>query len=131
MGVEGFKAEVEKRLGWQFQPARDFTFTSNVDEFGWQTGHDGKRHFTAFIENGRVQDEPGKPFKTALREIAKIHKGVFRLSPNQHLVIADIPPEEEGAIRGLLEKYKLDDVNFSALRLSFVPTFFRTFLDYF
>lgn len=118
MGIKGFMAEVEKHLGYQLQPARPYEFTSNVDQFGWQTGHDGRRHFTAFVENGRVQDEPGKPFKTALREIAKVHKGVFRLTANQHLIIADIAPEDEKTIQGLLTKYGLDKVDFSALRLS-------------
>ncbi|GAA5860920.1 hypothetical protein JCM3774_003188 [Rhodotorula dairenensis] len=118
MGIENFTAEVEKRLGYKLQPARPYEFTSNVDHFGWQTGSDGRRHFTAFIENGRVQDEPGKPFKTAMREIAKVHKGVFRLTANQHVIIADIPPEEEKTIQALLSKYGLDKTDFSALRLS-------------
>ena len=118
MGIDNFKAEVEKRLGYKLEPARPYEFTSNVDHFGWQTGEDGRRHFTAFVENGRVQDEPGKPFKTALREIAKVHKGVFRLTANQHLIIADVAPEDEKTIQSLLEKYHLDSVDFSALRLS-------------
>ncbi|GAA6059984.1 hypothetical protein JCM10212_001333 [Sporobolomyces blumeae] len=118
MGIDNFKAEVEKRLGYKLQPAKPFEFTSNVDQFGWQTGEDGRRHFTAFIENGRVQDEPGKPFKTAMKEIAKVHKGTFRLTANQHVIIADIPPEEETTIQNLLSKYHLDQVDFSALRLS-------------
>ncbi|GAA5911588.1 hypothetical protein JCM5296_005257 [Sporobolomyces johnsonii] len=118
MGIDNFKAEVERRLGYKLQPARPFEFTSNVDQFGWQTGEDGRRHFTAFIENGRVQDEPGKPFKTAMREIAKVHKGCFRLTPNQHVIIADVPPEEEKTIQALLTKYHLDKVDFTGLRLS-------------
>lgn len=89
MGVENFKAEVEKRLGYKLQPARPHKFTSNVDTFGWTKGDDGKEHFTAFIENGRVEDTAERPFKTGLREIAKVHKGVFRLTPNQHLIIAN------------------------------------------
>lgn len=118
MGIDNFVAEVEKRLGYKLQPARPYEFTSNVDHFGWQTGEDGRRHFTAFVENGRVQDEPGKPFKTALREIAKVHKGVFRLTANQHLIIADVAPEDEKTIQALLEKHHLDSVDFSGLRLS-------------
>ncbi|GAA6028765.1 hypothetical protein JCM8097_007384 [Rhodosporidiobolus ruineniae] len=118
MGIDNFKAEVEKRLGYKLQPARAYEFTSNIDHFGWQTGEDGKRHFTAFIENGRVADEPGKPFKTAMQEIAKVHKGTFRLTANQHLIISDIPPEEESKIQGILTKFGLDKTDFSALRLS-------------
>lgn len=118
MGLNTFKAEVERRAGFKFEPALPFEFNSNVDYFGWQKGLDNKHHFTAFIENGRVQDEPGKDFKTGLREIAKIHKGTFRLTCNQHLIIADVPEEEVPKIKEFLKKYKLDNLEFSGLRLS-------------
>jgi sulfite reductase (NADPH) hemoprotein beta-component len=118
MGLEVFKAEVEKLLGFQFQPARPYTFDRNIDDFGWQTGEDGRHHFTCFIENGRVQDEPGRDFKTALREIAKIHKGEFRLTANQHLIISNIATPDLPEIKRLLAHYKLDNIDFSGLRLS-------------
>lgn len=130
MGLDNFVAEVEKRMGWSFAPARDYTFTNNVDQFGWQTGEDGRRHFTAFIENGRVQDEPGKPFRTALREIAKVHKGVFRLTANQHVIIADIPADEEKTIQALLDHYHLANTDFSALRLSSAACVGTSFLAF-
>jgi sulfite reductase (NADPH) hemoprotein beta-component len=41
MGLDTFKAEVEKLLGFQFQPAQPYTFDRNIDDFGWQTGEDG------------------------------------------------------------------------------------------
>lgn len=118
MGLEVFKVEVEKRQGFSFGPARPFHFESNVDEFGWITDAQGKHHFTCFIENGRVQDEPGKEFKTGLREIARIHKGRFRLTANQHLIISEVPDSELDAIKRLLSTYGLDNVQFSGLRLS-------------
>jgi sulfite reductase (NADPH) hemoprotein beta-component len=118
MGLPAFLAEVESRLGWKFAAARPFAFASTGDTFGWQTGEDGCRHFTVFIENGRVQDSPGKPFKTGMAEIAKVHKGTFVLSPQQHAMIANVMPEDEPQIQALLEKYGLDNVNFSALRLT-------------
>ena len=118
MGFDVFKAEVEKRLGFQFQPARPYTFDRNVDDFGWHTGKDGKHHFTCFIEHGRVQDEPSRVFKTALREIAKVHKGEFRLTPNQHIVISDIATSDLPEIKKLLALYKLDNLDFTGLRLS-------------
>ncbi|KAA1468781.1 sulfite reductase subunit beta [Dentipellis sp. KUC8613] len=118
MGLDVFKGEVEKLLGWKFPPARPFTLDRNVDDFGWHTGEDGKHHFTCFIENGRIQDEPDRSFKTCLKEIAKIHKGEFRLTANQHIVISGIATEDLPDIKHLLAKYKLDNLNFSALRLS-------------
>ena len=118
MGLDVFKAEVEKRLGYQLQPARPFSFDRNVDDFGWIRGDDGKYHFSCFIENGRVQDEPGKDFKTGIREIAKVHRGTFRLTTNQHLIISEVLPEDVPMIKELLARYKLDNLNYSGLRLS-------------
>ncbi|TBU44000.1 sulfite reductase subunit beta [Dichomitus squalens] len=118
MGLDNFKAAVEKLLGYQFQPARPFSFDKNIDEFGWITGQDGRHHFTCFIENGRIQDEPEKDFKTGLREIAKVHKGAFRMTANQHLIISDVATEDLPTIKGLLAKYKLDNLAYSGLRLS-------------
>ena len=37
MGLDVFKAEVEKLLGWKLPPARPYTFDRNVDDFGWST----------------------------------------------------------------------------------------------
>ncbi len=118
MGLDVFKAEVEKRLGYSLAPARPYTFDRNVDDYGWATGSDGRHHFTMFIENGRIQDEPGRNFKTGLREIAKVHKGTFRLTANQHLLVSDVPDTELPLIKELLAKYKLDNLVHSGLRLS-------------
>ncbi|CCM00367.1 uncharacterized protein FIBRA_02397 [Fibroporia radiculosa] len=118
MGVDVFKAEVEERLGYKLQPARPYAFDRNIDDYGWHIGEDGKHHFTCFIENGRIQDEPGKEFKTALREIAKVHKGAFRCTANQHLLITDIATEDLPQIKALLARYKLDNLSYTGLRLS-------------
>ncbi|KAG8893488.1 hypothetical protein FRB99_001913 [Tulasnella sp. 403] len=118
MGLDAFKSEVESRRGHALAPARPFKFTSNIDKFGWTTGHNGKHHFTMFIENGRVQDEPGKDFKTGLREIARVHKGTFRLTANQHLILSDVEQGELALMKGLLAKYGLDNLSYTGLRLS-------------
>lgn len=118
MGLDVFKAEVEKRLGYPLAPPRPYAFDRNVDDFGWSRGEDGRHHFTMFIENGRIQDEPGRDFKTGLREVAKVLRGSFRLTTNQHLLISDIPTEDVPAIKAILEKYKMDNLSQTGLRLS-------------
>ncbi|KAJ7771823.1 hypothetical protein B0H16DRAFT_1514860 [Mycena metata] len=118
MGLDVYKAEVEKRLGYALAPARGFTFDRNIDDYGWAVGEDGRHHFMLFIENGRVQDEPGRNFKTGLREIAKVHKGAFRLTTNQHICVSDIAPEDVPQIKRLLAEYKLDNLEYSGLRLA-------------
>lgn len=118
MGLETFKAEVENLLGYKLQPPRPFTFDRNVDDFGWNTSEDGKHHFTCFIENGRIQDEPDKNFKAGMQEIARVHKGTFRMTANQHLIISDIAPESVPEMKKLLSQYKLDNLSHTGLRLS-------------
>lgn len=118
IGLEVFKTEVESRLGYKLAPARPYIFDRNIDDFGWTVGDNGKHHVTLFIENGRIQDEPDRDFKIGLREIAKIHKGTFRLTTNQHLILADIDAGDVPGIKEMLAKYKLDNFNHTGLRLA-------------
>ncbi len=107
VGVAAFKAEVQKRAGVTFADSRPYEFTSRGDRFGWVEGIDGKQHLTLFIENGRILDFPGKPIKTGLAEIAKVHQGDFRMTANQNLIIAGVPPEQQAQIQALAEQYGL------------------------
>ncbi|TPX07645.1 uncharacterized protein E0L32_010643 [Thyridium curvatum] len=118
MGPDVFKAKVEALWGREFAPARPFRFESNVDTFGWQRDEAGMNHFTFFIENGRIEDTPEFQMKTGLREIAKVHKGEFRLTGNQHLILSNVADGDVGALKSLMKQYGLDNVHFSALRLS-------------
>ena len=118
MGLENFKADVEKRLGHALEPAREYKFEQNVDNYGWIKGHNGKWHFTMFIENGRVEDNDRHQFKTGLREIASVHKGDFRLTANQHCILSDVAEEDKPEMERLLAKWKLDQIDHSGLRLS-------------
>jgi len=107
VGVDAFKAEVEKRAGVAFTDSRPYEFTSRGDRFGWVEGIDGKHHLTLFIENGRILDFPGKPIKTGLAEIAKVHKGDFRMTANQNLIIAGVPARSKKKIEALATEYGL------------------------
>ncbi|MCR3908789.1 assimilatory sulfite reductase (NADPH) hemoprotein subunit [Aeromonas hydrophila] len=116
VGVEAFKAEVESRAGIQFGPVRPYEFTSRGDRFGWVEGIDGKHHLTLFIENGRLLDFPGKPLKTGMLEIAKVHQGDFRLTANQNLIISGVPAGEKARIEALARQYGLLDDGVSEQR---------------
>ena len=118
MGVDIFRSKVEDLLGFRFEEPRDFEFKSNIDTFGWQKDEFGTNHFTFFIENGRVEDTADLPMKTGLREIAKVHKGEFRLTGNQHLCLSGVPDEGLEMIKGMMKQYRLDNIQFSGLRLS-------------
>ncbi|MFM9080428.1 MAG: NADPH-dependent assimilatory sulfite reductase hemoprotein subunit, partial [Opitutaceae bacterium] len=110
-GLAWFRGEVERRLGFTLGEPRAFTFTSNGDRYGWTESHDGRSHFTLFIQSGRVKDEPGYPLRSALREIALVHQGDFRLTANQNLIIANVSPANRPRIEALLRRHRLDSAN--------------------
>ena len=102
-GLDWITGEIERRLGFAFEPARPYQFESNGDALGWSQGEDGRHHYTIFIENGRL----GGVALDGIREIARQHKGHLRLTPNQNLVIADIAPRARAGIEKLLGEHGL------------------------
>ncbi|KAJ9148977.1 Sulfite reductase [Pleurostoma richardsiae] len=118
MGVDVFRSKVEDLWGKKFGKPKPFNFESNVDTFGWKRDEAGMNHFTFFIENGRIEDTPTFQMKTGLREIAKVHKGEFRLTANQHLILSNVADEDVDRMKALMKQYKLDNIQFSGLRLS-------------
>ncbi|CCF52503.1 hypothetical protein NDA11_003221 [Ustilago hordei] len=117
-GADNFKAEVERRLGYKLAEPRSYKFETNTDLYGWTQDYKGNYHCTLWLENGRVKDEPGAPFRTGLRELCKIHKGAFRLTPNQHIIVSDIAPEDKDTIDTHLRKYKMNNWEHSGVKLS-------------
>lgn len=109
VGVDVFKQEVERRQGFAFAPSRPYTLTERGDRIGWVEGEDGHWHLTLFIENGRLLDYPGRPLKTGMRELARIHQGDFRLTANQNVIVAGVLPENKEKIERIAREYRLID----------------------
>jgi sulfite reductase (NADPH) hemoprotein beta-component len=118
-GLDWFKSEVERLSGVRFQPARPFHFSTIADPLGWHECADGTWFYGLHILSGRVKDVPGWPMKTALREIAQIHEGDFRLTPSQNLTISGVSIEKKAAIEAILVRHGLARENKrSGLRLN-------------
>jgi sulfite reductase (NADPH) hemoprotein beta-component len=118
-GIDWFRGEVEKRTGLKFEPARPYTFTTIEDPHGWHECADGTWFYGLHILSGRIKDVDGWPMKTALREIAQIHEGDFRLTPSQNLTISGVSAAKKTEINAILEKHGLsNENNRSALRLN-------------
>jgi sulfite reductase (NADPH) hemoprotein beta-component len=107
MGLDAFRAEVEKRLGYKLESPRDFHFEHTGDRYGWVKDHAGKWHLTLFIQNGRLADLGDQRLLSGLREIAKVHKGDFRLTANQNVIIASVGARQKKAIQKLVDDYGL------------------------
>lgn len=107
MGVDQYRKEVEKRTGFDLEPARPFVFTSRVDRYGWEQSVSGKWYYTLFIENGRVLDDEKLALKTALLEIAQTGKCNFLFTSNQNMIISDIAEKDKSAINEILKRFKI------------------------
>jgi len=118
-GVAWFKSEVERRSKFSFEPARKFSFTTIEDPHGWNKCADGNWFYGLHILSGRIKDLPDWPMKSALREIATIHSGDFRLTPSQNLTISGVTAGQKPVIETILAKHGLTGANnHSRLRLN-------------
>jgi sulfite reductase (NADPH) hemoprotein beta-component len=105
MGVEGYRAEVEKRCGFKLEEPRPWVFTERKDHYGWRMNHEGKWYYTVFVENGRVLDDDNIALKTGLFEIAKTGKANFRFTSTQNVILADITNENKVEVETLLDQF--------------------------
>lgn len=104
-GLDWFVGELNTRLGWKLTEARPFEFTTNGDSYGWVKGINDKWFYTLFVEHGRVKDQHQCKLKSALRAIAKIHRGDFRLTGNQNLIIGNVLQEDKEKIFAILSSH--------------------------
>lgn len=107
-GVAWFREQVEERLGYKLEKAREFSFTENGDRFGWFENEDGTSNYTFYVPGGRVLDTETTKQRTGFLEIAKLGGGEFRLTGNQNLTIGRISKELRPEVEGLIEKFELN-----------------------
>ncbi len=117
-GIDWFREQVEERSGTRLGTPRKFAFVGNGDVYGWQKDAAGSWHYTLFVENGRIADFGNRRIMSGLRAIASVHKGEFRLTPNQNLSISDVGETDKAAINELLREYGIENsAQASPLRL--------------
>lgn len=113
MTVEGFKAELEKRIGFQLEPARPYTFTERNDRYGWEQSADQQWYYTLFVEHGVVKPEQ----KAFLYELAQLNINNFIFTGNQNLLLGEISTKNKAKVEALLTKYDIEK-NVSNIRKS-------------
>lgn len=103
-GIEWFKSELYKYLGYSLQEAKPFNFTRTGDRLGWKKGTDSKWNLSLFVEGGRVADRDGFNLKSALREVANEIHGKFILTGNQNLIIAGLSDQDKNKVIKIFKK---------------------------
>jgi sulfite reductase (NADPH) hemoprotein beta-component len=108
-GIEWFREEIERRLGVSLGEPRKYAFVGNGDVYGWLQDDQGVWHYALFVENGRIADFGERRLMSGLRQIAAVHDGDFRLTPNQNLIISNVTLENRKAIAALLGEFGMQN----------------------
>lgn len=109
LGIDQYRAEVEKRTGFSFEPAREFKFEQRKDRYGWIQNHEGKWFYTVFVEHGRILNTEEYPLKSGLLKIAQTGKANFRFTCNQNLILADIEEKDKPEIEHILKEHGISE----------------------
>ena len=118
-GVEWFRKEMERRMGFQFEPPRPFQFTAQGDQLGWRRQTNGNYFLGLFVENGRIRDAEGYRLKSGLREAVKGFQPDIRLTPSQNILLVGLRPEQRAELERVLSEHGISATNpFSRTRLA-------------
>ena len=105
-GVEGFKEELERRLGYGLLPPEAMELRHTESHLGWHEQNTlGLWYVGIFIENGRLKDTERAQVKTGLREIVRRFRPGVRLTPSQDIILANIPEDRIEEIKDALKHY--------------------------
>ena len=103
LSVDGFKEELEKRIGFKLEQPKPYTFTERSDIFEWQEVSKDVWYYTLFVENGVVQPNQ----KEFLYELAKLKLSNFIFTANQNLLLGEIATEDKAKVEELMKKFSI------------------------
>jgi sulfite reductase (NADPH) hemoprotein beta-component len=123
MGLDKFRDEVSKRVGFELEKPRPYRFSSNGDTYGWQDSGNGTSSYTLFVANGRVRDggRNGNNYrlKSGLLFLAK--SGLipeFILTANQNMMLARVDNNNVSKVDAILAEYGIANTVLTGLRLN-------------
>jgi sulfite reductase (ferredoxin) len=104
-GIDWFRHELEQRLGRHVRNPLPLSWQEAEDHLGWHRQHNGRWYLGLHIENGRVKDGATLQLRSGLRHaIEQFGLGV-RLTPQQNILLTDIPTELKEPLTALLASY--------------------------
>jgi len=127
-GPDWILEELNRRLGWSLEKAKDFQFDSTTDRYGWTQDADGKWAYGLFVEGGRLRSSGSNQGRLALRKIAEEITCQFRLTANQNVMIARVDQADKEKVEKILNDYgvnlpdKLSGLRLNSIACTALPT---------
>lgn len=104
-GVEWFRAEVERRLGYTLQDPRPVHLHDVEDHLGWHRQGDGHWFLGLHVENGRIKDTATKRLKAGLRRAIEQFRPGIRLTGQQNILLTGLNDAQREPLETLLNEY--------------------------
>ncbi len=116
-GVEWFRQELERRVGFALQPVQPMVPFEVDDHLGWHHQSEGLLYIGIPVENGRVVDRGDARLRTGLRAVIEQFNLSVRLTGQQNILLTGIPLEQRDAVDARLAEYGIQTVErISAVR---------------
>ena len=103
-GLAWFTSEVERYAGLRLAAFRALPAWQQRDYLGWQEQGDGRLCLGLSIENGRIRDDVAHT-KSALRAIVAEFGLDLVLTPQQNVLLVDVPAAQRCAIDAILSAH--------------------------
>ncbi len=104
-GLGWFRAEVERYAGKKLAPFHPLPPWTKRDYLGWHEQGDGRLFVGISVESGRIADRADGHLKGALRAIVDRFDLDVVLTPQQNVLLCDIPRHERTAIEATLSRH--------------------------
>lgn len=105
-GVQRFKEELERRLGYRLPSPEPVELRQIESHLGWhEQNTPGLWYVGIFVENGRVKDTDQCKMKTGLLEIIREFRPGIRLTAVQDIILTNISEEKIDDVKSALRKY--------------------------
>lgn len=104
-GLDWFREQVEGQLGRALGPAASVEVSAIEDHLGWHEQGDGRSFLGVFIENGRIVDDELRRLRSALRQVVENVGAGVRFTPQQNLLLTDIPVRQVTRVERILRDH--------------------------
>ena len=101
-GLDWFRDQVERQLGRPLAPAAAVDVSDIEDHLGWHEQGRGRSFLGVFIENGRIRDGEDRQLRSALRRVVETVGADVRFTPQQNLLLTDIPDRQTRLVDRIL-----------------------------
>ncbi len=104
-GVEWFRQELQKRVGFPLAPLRPMPEFAVHDHLGWNQSSQGEWYLGLHVENGRIIDRDDYRLRSGLRAVIAKFDLAVRLTAQQNILLTGISASDRPAISEMLSRY--------------------------